>query len=157
MANSEKGKEGAPLPIRYSLLAIRPRLFPACCSHAAGPTVRPRQLGTQEDDAVPGRIAGVPFHLGIGHGNSRPLRDRALAVGHDGDAVVAVGLEHIGLERIGLPAAADGRIVGLHQGLESLADRGGRIGPLAPLARQRDNREVFKHPRDNLDIEWPAF
>src|ERR1700736_7011473 len=87
-------------------------------------------LGADEDDAVPGRVAGVPLHLGIGDRNARAVGEHALAVSDDGDVVIALDLERVGLESIRLAAAAHGGIVGLHEGLEPLADGGGRVAPL---------------------------
>jgi hypothetical protein len=48
--------------------------------------------------------------------------------------MIILDLERIGLERIRLAAADHVRLIRLHQGLEPLADGGGRIGPLAVVA-----------------------
>src|SRR6202035_5120215 len=90
-----------------------------------------------EDDAVSGGIAPVEFHLGVRHGNARAVRDHALAVGDDGDVVVALNLEGIGLERIRLAAAGQARMVGLLDALEPFTDVRGRVGPLTVVARDR--------------------
>jgi hypothetical protein len=47
--------------------------------------------------------------------NARPVRDHALAVRDDGNVMVALDLEGVGLEGIRLAAAAHGRIVGLRR------------------------------------------
>src|ERR1700733_5851235 len=79
-------------------------------------------LRAHEDDAVPGRVALVPFHLVVWHrdaGTDRDVGDRAMA-GGDRDVVVALVLERIRSIGGGLAAAGYMRIVGLHQGLEPL-------------------------------------
>src|SRR6516225_8699918 len=74
--------------------------------HAAGCDVAiDLALVADEDDAVAGRIAAVPFHLLVRHIDPRAARQDAFAVGDDGYIVIAFDLEIIGLERIGLAAA----------------------------------------------------
>src|SRR5207342_115093 len=89
-----------------------------------------------EDDAVTGRVALVPFHLRVGHGNPRAILDHPLAVGDDGNVVIALDLEDVRLEGIRLAAARNPRMVGLPEALEPFADFRGRIGPLAVVARR---------------------
>ena len=48
-----------------------------------------------ENDAVSGGVALVPFQFPIGDGNSRPIGDDTLAIGDDGDIFVAANLETI--------------------------------------------------------------
>src|ERR1700730_8966697 len=113
MARSERSRR-RPL---YSVLAL--------CLHAAGNDVAvDLALAADEDDSVPGRIAGVPFHLLVRDREPGPAGEDALAVGDDGDVVIALDLKRVGLERVRLTATADVGIVGLHQRLEPLADGG---------------------------------
>src|ERR1700730_10347390 len=87
-------------------------------------------LRPDEDDAVPGGIAGVPLHLLVGHRDARAARDHALAVGDDGDIVVALDLECIGLEGVRHAATAHGGVVRLREGLEPFAHVGRKVSPL---------------------------
>ena len=51
--------------------------------------------------------------------------------------MIALDLEGVGLEGVSLAAAGNRRVVGLHEGLEPLAGRGGLIGPLAVVAGEQ--------------------
>jgi hypothetical protein len=57
-----------------------------------------------------------------------------VAVGDDGDVVVAFDLETVGLKRFGLATTRHRRIVRLHQALEPLPDLRGGISPLTAIA-----------------------
>src|SRR5260221_9599778 len=94
-----------------------------------------------EDDPVAGRVALVEFYLDVGQGNPRSVRDPPFAVGDDGDVVVAIGLERIRLEGVGLAAAGNPRMVGLPQAFEPFPDVRGRIRPLTVVARRRRHAE----------------
>src|SRR4029077_13479876 len=75
-------------------------------SHPAGGDVAiDLPLDTDEDDAVPGRVSLVPFHLVVGHGDFRPVRYIALAVRDDRDVAAAADLEDVGFVGVGLAAA----------------------------------------------------
>src|SRR4051795_8932801 len=69
-------------------------------SHAAGGDIAiDLPLDADEDDAVPGGISLVPFHLVIGHGDFRPVRNLALAVRDDRNIMAAIDFEDVGLVR----------------------------------------------------------
>jgi hypothetical protein len=81
-----------------------------------------------EDNAVPGRIATVPFDLGIGNGKTLSVLDVSAAewdvvagVSDDGDILIAIHLIAVGPISVCQPTAAQGRIVGPHQPIEPLA------------------------------------
>src|SRR5215471_19808849 len=75
-----------------------------------------------EDDAVPGRIASVPFHLWIGNRDARAARNHALAVGDDRNIMVALDFEAVGLEGVRLAAAGQPGVVRLLERLEPPSD-----------------------------------
>src|SRR5215813_14069272 len=75
-----------------------------------------------EDNAVPRGIAGVPLHLLVGNRNACASRNHALAIGDDGDIVIALDFEAVGLKSVRLSAARYARMVGLLERLEPLAD-----------------------------------
>jgi hypothetical protein len=83
-----------------------------------------------EDDAVTGRIAVIPFHLVIGDGNLGTVGDHSLTIGDDGDVVVALNLVCIGFERVRLPATGHPRVIRLHELLVPLPYSGVRAFPL---------------------------
>src|SRR5260370_31008199 len=55
-----------------------------------------------------GRIARIPFHFLVGNLDSRPVRDDALAIGNDGDILIALDLEAVGFVSVSFAAARDG-------------------------------------------------
>jgi hypothetical protein len=59
-------------------------------------------LQSDEDNAVPGRVSFVPFNLVIGYSDSRPVWDVSLSVGDDGNVVIELDLEEVGLVGVGL-------------------------------------------------------
>jgi hypothetical protein len=54
-------------------------------------------LDADEDDAVPGGIAFVPFNLVVGHGDFRAVRNLDLAVRDDRNVMAAFDLKDVGL------------------------------------------------------------
>src|SRR6267143_1491210 len=90
-------------------------------------------LRVDEDNAVPGRVAGVMFHFLSGNRDAAPEGNgvHGAMPGDDGDVVVALDLEVIGLIGVGFAAARYARMVGLFQAFEPLLDP--RIQPF-PLA-----------------------
>jgi len=81
-----------------------------------------------EDNAVPGRIATVPFDLGIGNGKAlsvfdvtAPEWDVVACVSDDGDILVALPLIAVGPISICHPAAGQVWLVWSHQPTEPLA------------------------------------
>src|SRR4051794_13132388 len=101
---------------RHSQATGQPESGP---SHPAGGDVTiDLPLDTDEDDAVPGRVSLVPFHLVVGHGDFCPVGYLALAVRDDCDVAPAVDLEDVGFVGVGLAAAGDSGVVGLPQPLK---------------------------------------
>ena len=81
-----------------------------------------------EDNAVPGRIAPVPFDLGIGDCNTLSVLDVRAAewfvvacIGDYGDVLIAVDFIAVRPISVCQPTAADARIVWSHQLIEPLA------------------------------------
>src|SRR3954452_8069211 len=107
-----------------------------------------------EDDAVPGGVAFVPFHFLVGDGNSRPFRDDTLAVGDDGYVFVTAHLEAVGFKSIGFAATRHVRVVRLHQLLKPFTQVSGLIAPLSVVACQR--RQRYQHEEDD-DAEHAAY
>src|SRR6516164_1717637 len=123
-------------------------LRPSALSSARRDVAVKRAPCPDEDDAVASGIALVPFHFGIGHRNAGPVRDYAFAIRDDGDIVIAVDLEIIGLEGVGFTAARERRIVRLHEVLEPLSDVRGGVAPLTIVAR-RSGRTQRQHEKDD--------
>jgi hypothetical protein len=80
-----------------------------------------------EDNAVPGRIATVPFDLGIGNSNTRSIVDvRATkwyvvaCVSDDGNILIALHLIAVGPISVPQPTAAQARLVWLHEFMNHL-------------------------------------
>src|SRR5262245_28811100 len=94
-------------------------------------------LRPDEDDAVPGGIAGVPLHFSVGHRDARAVRNLTLAVGDDRNIVVALGFEAVGFEGVRLAAAGLARMVGLLERLEPLANMFRHVRPLSVIAGLR--------------------
>src|SRR3984893_18847376 len=68
-----------------------------------------------EDDAVSGRVAGVKLHFLVRHRNAAAhgdVRDGTMS-GDDGDVVIALDLEPVGLIGVGFAAARQPRMVRL--------------------------------------------
>ena len=81
-----------------------------------------------EDNAVPGRIATVPFNLDIGNGKPLSVLDvRATewhvvaCVSDDGDILIAIHFIAVGPISVCQPTAAQVRLVWPHQLIEPLA------------------------------------
>jgi hypothetical protein len=62
-------------------------------------------LRPDEDDAVPGGIAFVPFQLVIGNGDFGPVRDVSLSIRDDGDVTILIYLKEVRLVCVGLTTA----------------------------------------------------
>src|SRR5262249_33856422 len=91
-------------------------------------------LRPDEDDAVPGGIACVPFHLLVGHRDARAVQNYALAVGDDRDIAVALGFEVVGLEGVRLAATGDAWMVRLLERLKPSTHIFGLVRPLSIIA-----------------------
>jgi hypothetical protein len=70
-----------------------------------------------------GWVSFIPFHLFVWHRDPGAVRDDTESVRDDGDVVVTLNLEVVRLESVRLAAAAQVRIVRLHQALKPLSIR----------------------------------
>jgi len=87
---------------------------------------------------MPGRVAGVPFHLGVGHRNAHAAGEDASAVGDDRDEMITFDLETVGLVGVSLATAGNARVVGLLERLEPLTDIFRPVRLLPVVARVGD-------------------
>jgi len=78
-------------------------------------------MRADEDDAVTGGVALVPFHLVIGDWKLRAVGDHSFTVRDDGDIVVAFNLVGVGFEGIGFAATGYPGVIRLHEFLVPLA------------------------------------
>ena len=83
--------------LEYALALERGCLVANSCGWHSRRRNDPKRTRAEEDDAVPGRVATVPFDLGIGNCNTRSIVDvRATEwcvvtrVGDDGDVLIAL-------------------------------------------------------------------
>src|SRR5579863_3764100 len=86
-------------------------------------------LAADENDAVTGRVAPVPFHFLVRYIDTGAARDDAFAIRNDRYIMIAIDLERIGLEGVRLAATGHVGIVGLHQALKPLTHIDGRVVP----------------------------
>src|SRR3954463_8372896 len=121
-------------------------------SHPAGGDVAiDLPLDADEDDAVPGRVTLVPFHLVVGHGDFRSVRYIALAVRDDRDVAAAVDLEDVGFVGVGLAAARNSGVVGLSQPLKPPSHVRRRVLPLAIVSCQCARNSVVQNEESSGD------
>src|SRR5262249_6904926 len=105
---SREGNTPARCPGVWCARALRRRQIDALASPRSRRDVAKHpSLRVDEDDAVSGRVAGVIFHLLSGNRDAAPEGDGSDGAmsGDDGDIVIALGLEIIGLVGIGFATA----------------------------------------------------
>src|SRR5260370_30812145 len=100
-------------------------------------------LRVDEDNAMSGRVAGVIFHFLSGNRDAAPEGnggDGAMS-SDDGDVMVALDLEVIGLIGVGFAATRYPWMVGLFQVFEPLLDPRIQPFPLAAVMRKGIRRD----------------